>query len=385
MKGSNRLSYKFELEQPSRVVFGCGTRHLLSDAIHRKDTVALVCGSTTLVSNGCADEIMERLECDKIDLVQIPSCEPTLDTINGLTEQLVAGNYSTVIGLGGGSTLDSVKACSVLSNQSASTDVLNYLEGVGAGHELKATGRTTILLPTTAGTGSEATKNAVIYSPEHRVKKSIRSPLLLPKLVIIDPELHTSCDVKTTTYSGMDAITQCFESYISSRSTAYTRTIALDGFKLGIMNIVGAIRSPRNLDSRAAMAHCAFNSGVSLANAGLGVAHGLSSALGVAANLSHGEACAILLPFAAKLNQEFCTAGYCQLANAIGLQTPQELTSHLRSLCGVLKIPDKLTAVGLSLDDLPDIVGRSYGNSMAGNPFRPEPSQLVDALISYYG
>ncbi len=379
------MSYKFKLEQPSHVVFGRGTRRVLSDAVPRSDTVALICGSRTLESNGCTDEIMGRLNCDKLDLVQIPSCEPTLQTINELTEKLRAGNYGTVIGLGGGSTLDSVKACSVLSNQAHSTDVLGYLEGVGAGYELKDVGRNTILLPTTAGTGSEATKNAVIYSPKHRVKKSIRSPLLLPDLVIIDPELHMSCGVKTTTYSGMDAITQCFESFISCRSNPYTRSLALDGFRLGIMNIIPAIRTPDALESRTAMAHCAFNSGVSLANAGLGVAHGLSAALGVAANLSHGESCAILLPFAASLNQEYCSASYCQLAKSIGLQTAQDLTSHLQSLCRLLKIPHNFTTIGINPKDLPDIVGRSYGNSMAGNPFRPEPSRLVEALMEYFG
>lgn len=385
LKERRRLSYKFKLDQPARVLFGCGARKHLSGVIKHDDVVALVCGSRTLISNGVVEEIKSRLSCDTLDIIPLPSCEPTLTTVNALTTRLKSCNYSKVIGLGGGSTLDSVKASSIVASQPNSSDVLDYLEGIGRGFELAPLGPKTILLPTTAGTGSEATKNAVIFSPQHQVKKSIRSSLLLPSLAIIDPELHASCNANITTQSGMDAITQCFESFISIRATEYTRTLAIEGFRLGIDNIDRAVQSPKDMDARTALAHSAFNSGVSLANSGLGVAHGLSAAFGAAANLTHGASCAILLPFAATLNQEYCRDSYCRLATAIGLRTADQLTAHIRELCGRLAIPTTLDEIGLTAEMLPDVVERSYGNSMSGNPFRPEPGALVDELIRFFG
>ena len=385
LKESNRLSYKFHLEQPARVLFGRGARKHLGDVIKPDDVAALVCGSRTLIANGAVEEIKSNLACDTVDLIQLPSCEPTITTVNDLTTKLKSVNYSKVIGLGGGSTLDSVKASSIVARQPGSTDISDYLEGIGQGFELTTPGPEIILLPTTAGTGSEATKNAVILSSEHQVKKSIRSPLLLPSFVIIDPELHASCNATITTHSGMDAITQCFESFISIRATEYTRTLAMAGFKLGIENIIQAIQFPNDLDARTALAHCAFNSGVSLANSGLGVAHGLSAAFGDTANLSHGASCSILLPFAATLNQKYCNESYCQLATAIGLRTADQLTAHIRNLCDLLQVPSKLADVGLTAEALPKIVERSYGNSMSGNPFRPEPGKLAAELITFFG
>lgn len=377
------MTYSFHLRQPSLVLFGPNARKELPELISRDDRIAVVCGSNTLINNGVVSDLTESIKGDTT-LLHLESHEPTVQSINTLTEHLRTGAFTKVIGIGGGSTLDSVKASAALVNQPEGSEVLNFLEGIGSGLPLDQPGIPTILMPTTAGTGAEATQNAVVFSSQHQVKKSLRSFMLLPEAVVIDPTLHVSCSFNTTTHSGLDAITQCFESYISCRATEYTKRLSLHGFKLGVENILQAANHPKDLSARTAMAHCAFNSGVALANSGLGVAHGIAAALGSAAAISHGESCAFLLPFAAKLNESYCTSDYAKLSKAIGLHAPGELPNYLATLCRSLKVRSTLESLQIPQDLVAPIVERSYGNSMHGNPFLPEPERLVDALIGYY-
>ena len=377
------MSYEFNLEQPTNVAFGPTTIRRLGEILPPHSNIALVCGSNTLYSNGTVEYVTTLIR-GSVTSIQIESQEPTIESVDELTKTLSQESYDYVIALGGGSTLDSVKASAALTTQTPSDSVLAYLEGIGRGKKLTKPGIPTILIPTTAGTGTEATKNAVIYSPEHQVKKSLRSSLLFPHAVIIDPTLQASCKKHTTINSGMDAITQCFESYVSIRATEYTRTLARHGFKLGILNIIQAVDCPNDLEARTAMAHCAFNSGIALANGGLGVAHGISAALCSAARLSHGEACAILLPFAAKLNYSSCPDRYLELANAVGLSDGQTLIDRICQIVDQLGVKKSITEIGIEPKDVPSIVERSYGNSMSGNPFRPEPDYLAEQLLNYY-
>lgn len=377
------VSYEFSLEQPTNIAFGASAIHRLNDTLPPNSCTALVCGSNTLFANGTVQHFIDLIG-GSVTPIQIGSHEPTLESVDDLTESLCQGQYDYVIALGGGSTLDSVKASAVLATQSPTRNVLSYLEGIGSGKQLSNPGIPTILIPTTAGTGTEVTKNSVIYSPEHRVKKSLRSRLLFANVVIINPALHTSCSQHVTIRSGMDAITQCFESYISARATEYTRPLAKRGFQLGLANILQAVEHPDDLGARTAMAHSAFNSGIALANGGLGVAHGVSAALGVAANLSHGEACAILLPFAAKLNYSTCPDRYDELAKAVGLDHGVELIDTIHKLSERLGMNKSFLDLGIKPADVPAIVKLSYGNSMNGNPFMPEPDYLTEQLLYYY-
>lgn len=377
------MSYEFNLEQPTNIIFGPTVIRRLGDLLPQNSNIALVCGSNTLHSNGTVEHVTTLMK-GSVTSIQIDSHEPTLDSVDELTQTLSQESYDYVIALGGGSTLDSVKASAALMTQTDSGSVLAYLEGIGQGKKLTKPGIPTILVPTTAGTGTEVTKNAVIYSPKHRVKKSLRSRLLFPHAVIIDPTLQASCNRHTTINSGMDAITQCFESYISIRATEYTRTIAKHGFQLGLSSILQAVNCPDDLLARTAMAHCAFNSGIALANGGLGVAHGISAALGSTAQLSHGESCAILLPFAAKLNHSSCPDRYSELANAVGLSDGRAIIDRICQIAEQLGIKNSFAEIGIQPNDVASIVERSYGNSMSGNPFRPEPDYLAEQMLSYY-
>ena len=377
------MAYEFNLEQPTDIVFGPLAIRRLGELLPRNSNAAIVCGSNTLHSNGTVEHVT-GLAKGSVTPIRIDSHEPTLDSVDELTQTLSQDSYDFVIALGGGSTLDSVKASAALTAQTPNRGVLAYLEGIGQGKKLTKPGIPTILIPTTAGTGTEATKNAVIYSPEHRVKKSLRSRLLFPHAVIIDPTLQTSCNRQTTINSGMDAITQCFESYISIRATEYTRPLAKHGFQLGLSSILQAVNCPEDLQARTAMAHCAFNSGIALANGGLGVAHGISAALGSTARLSHGESCAILLPFAAKLNYSSCPNRYLELANAVGLSEGPALVDCILQIAEQLGVKKSFTEIGINTKEVHSIVERSYGNSMSGNPFRPEPDYLAEQMLSYY-
>lgn len=370
-------------QQPRNILFGSGARWRLADLLAGQRQVALVCGSRTLRDSGVIDEIVTALE-SPCDIIQLPSHEPTIDSVNRLTNQLKACPISSIVAVGGGSTIDSAKASAVLARQTQGANVLDFLEGLGDKTLSEKRGIPLYALPTTAGTGAEVTMNAVVASPEHHVKKSLRSPLLFPETVIVDPELQLSCPRQVTINSGMDAITQCFESYISCRATSFTRPLSREGFRLGMQNITRVVEVPNDLGARTAMSHCALNSGLALANGGLGVAHGIAAVLGDAAGLSHGAACAILLPFAAHLNLPHCKSDFETLATDIGLSSAEALVEHISTISSMLGVPTNFTELGVNRSSIADIVTRSYGNSMRGNPFCPEPEFLVEQIHEFY-
>ncbi|NBT13628.1 MAG: iron-containing alcohol dehydrogenase, partial [Planctomycetia bacterium] len=172
-----------------------------------------------------------------------------------------------------------------------------HLEGVGQ----RTIGRwplPVVAVPTTAGTGAEATRNAVIACPRRRFKKSMRSPLMVPRAAVIDAELGVDCDHATTAAAGLDAITQLIESFVCRFARPVPRALVLDALPRALAALPRALADRADVDARAALAHAAFLSGVALANSGLGMAHGVAAALGIECGTPHGLACAVMLPTA---------------------------------------------------------------------------------------
>lgn len=244
-----------------------------------------------------------------------------------------------------------------------------------------------IALPTTAGTGSEATKNAVISVDSPYCKKSLRSEKMIPQTVIIDPELTLTVPPKVTAESGMDAITQLLESYISRRANSYTKTLCVEGLKYALPHIETAYTDGDNLEARTAMAYAAYLSGVSLANSGLGMAHGVAAALGAICNVSHGLACAVMLPIALRTNLEAVGEELAILSKELYLtdsdsssRSVASIQNKIQNLCELLEIPSRLDQLGVEESQIEQIALGSRGNSMNGNPKELTDQELITIL-----
>ncbi len=295
----------FNFASIPHINFGPGAITQLFDIITRfGKNVLFVIGEKSIKKSGKWNEIIKNLENISINYYYISvSGEPSPTLIDNIVNQYRHKNPDLVVGIGGGSVTDAGKAISAMMLKNDS--VKNYLEGVGT---KKYDGRKIpyIAIPTTSGTGSEATKNAVIseIGPEG-FKKSLRHDNLIPNYAIIDPELMISCPPSVTAACGMDAFTQLIEAYTSNKSNPMTDSLAYSGMKYMKEAIIPACTtSPSDVNIRSLMAYGSLISGISLANAGLGIIHGLASPIGGFFKIPHGVVCGTLLAESTKMNIE---------------------------------------------------------------------------------
>ena len=287
------------------IIFGAGKLNELYNIIPKYgNNVLFVIGGSSLNKSGKWDEITIILEDKSVQFSSISiSNEPSPTLIDNNVAKFREKNIDLVIGIGGGSVTDAGKAISAMLTKNDS--IKNYLEGVGNKvHDGKKVPY--IAIPTTSGTGSEATKNAVIseIGPEG-FKKSLRHDNFIPDIAIIDPELMISCPPSVSAACGMDAFTQLLEAYVSSNSSPITDTLAYNGMKYINESILLAYSDgASDVNIRAKMAYGSLMSGITLANAGLGIIHGLASPVGGLFNIPHGVVCGTLLAEATKLNIE---------------------------------------------------------------------------------
>jgi alcohol dehydrogenase class IV len=280
-----------------------------------------------------------------------------------------------VIGVGGGSAIDLAKAVAALATNTHGESVVDFLEGVGRGLTIEREPLPMLAMPTTSGTGSEATKNSVISCYEPKFKKSLRSDAMVPRAVLVDPELATFCPRDVTVSCGMDAITQLIESYISRRAQPIPRAVAIASLPSAVGALPMLLDDPMSRPAREAMAQAALMSGMALANSGLGMAHGVAAALGVHARVPHGLACAVMLPVALAANRAVCEREYAALERAIepgsfrsDAEDADAFVARIQMLCERVGVPQKLSALGVERGQLDEIVHGSRGNSMDGNP-----------------
>ena len=388
---------KYDLLMPRQVLFGWGRRTEVGQrAAALGNRVFIVCGSRSLRAAGVLDSIEASLLSSGLmvfDLGTI-SREPEVEDVDAMVSRLreLGGGQpgDVVLAIGGGAALDLGKAVSALATNPHSDTVRDFLEGVGRGLQITERPLPLIAMPTTSGTGSEATKNAVISSQSGKFKKSLRSDWMIPAVALIDPELTVTCPRNITAWSGMDAITQLIESLITPKSTAITRALCWEGLRSAIPWLKRACDEHDCRPAREAMAHAAFLSGVTLANAGLGMAHGVAAALGVHCQVPHGLACATLLPTALRVNRSHCESALAEMAplfESRAWPTPAaaaEFTIEAITQLGRdLGVPERLRDLGVRQDQLAELVPASRGNSMNGNP-RPlsdaELREILEAL-----
>lgn len=378
---------------PRQVVFGWGRRSELGGLLQSlASRVWLVPGSRTLVASPVWKEILEDLATNRIEVEQLPviSHEPLTEDVDGPVIDIRRKGIKEddiVLAIGGGSAIDLGKAIAGLVTQADFRTVVDYLEGVGTGKKLVNKPMPFVALPTTAGTGSEATRNAVISSVEPAYKKSLRSPGLVPEMVVIDPELTVTASRSTTVSCGMDALTQLLESYLSCRATSQTRALALEGLT-GFPEALRRVATGHSDRSdRERLSYGAYLSGLTLANGGLGIAHGIAAALGIQSQTPHGLACAVLLPLALKMNYEACVEQLAVIGRLwdpmIGNDDRTAAESVLRvvdSLLNDLEIPRQLGELGVEREEIPALVRGSHGNSRQGNPIPLDDVQIHKEL-----
>jgi alcohol dehydrogenase class IV len=385
----------FDFFSPQKIIFGWGRRAEIGAAAQPLGRRAfLVVGSRTLERSGAIADLEERLRATGIETHRAAAIdhEPLVTDVDEATARLrdqkpVSGDF--LIAVGGGSAIDLAKAVGAMTPQTESATVKDYLEGVGRGLKLVAPPLPLLAMPTTGGTGTEATKNAVISSAavDPPFKKSLRDERLVPRVVLIDPELSTGVSPATTAWTGLDAITQLIESYITKNARPIPQAFCLEGLRLALPAVERAVRNGGDRAAREAMAQAALFSGMALANSGLGLAHGVAAALGVHCRVPHGLACAVMLPTALKANRDVSREGLARLARyALQLSEPDdtaaaaELVQTIDDLCAQLNVPRRLGDLGVRREQLPALVAGSHGNSLSGNP-RPIGDVELHALL----
>jgi alcohol dehydrogenase class IV len=335
-------------------------------------------------------KLIESIRSAGIDLEIISvAAEPDLAW---LTTAISVGRQfepEVVVGIGGGSAIDGAKALSALIANSGAP--LRYLEVVGDGAAMENAPLPMIAVPTTSGTGAEVTKNAVISVPEHRRKVSLRDHRMLPELALVDPVLTIGLPLEITAATGLDALTQVIEPYLSSKSNPMTDAICREGISRAANALPKLLKGAENYTLREDMALTSVFGGMALANSGLGAVHGLAGVLGGWCGAPHGALCGRLLPAVLRVNanaiSEHGDTGletrFRDVARWLTGRTEMDgLTMHLEELLSLGRIAG-LAEMGLSKHDIPDVAKAArVSSSMKGNPVPLNQSELEDVLKS---
>jgi alcohol dehydrogenase class IV len=314
------------------------------------------------------------------------AAEPTVELARAGAAAAREHGADVVAAIGGGSVIDLGKAVAMLLGNGG--DPLDYLEVVGSGQKITRPAVPLLAVPTTAGTGAEVTANAVLVSPAHRVKASLRSPLMIPRVALVDPELTASCPPPVTAASGLDALTQCLEPFVSNRANPLTDGLAREGLRRAAAGLRAAYADGSDLGARADMAMCSLLGGIALANAKLGAVHGLAGVIGGTADVTHGMACAALLAPVIEANVRALRSGRAgHLALDRYTEAARLLTGNpvaaiddglawIRETVALLAVPG-LAAFGLQPQDADEVAAQAArSSSMRGNPVALSDSDL---------
>lgn len=379
----------FTFATAAQIVFGIGSfgqlGHLASSL---GDRVLLVTG-TGKAGPERAHENLQRAGLFVEDFVV--DGEPDIAMVQKATRFARDKNCNCVVSFGGGSVIDTGKAVSALLTNKG--EVLNYLEVVGKGLPLSERAAPCIAVPTTSGTGSEVTKNAVIQVPEKRVKVSLRSSLMIPSIALIDPELTVTMPPAVTASTGMDALTQVLEPFVSKFANAMTDMFCIEGLEHAGRALRIAFRDGRNLEARKDMAWSSLLGGLALANCKLGAVHGFAGPIGGMFEAPHGAVCAKLLPGVVKANikalmmrdaESPIPERYHQVARILTRDQNASIESGaiwLESLTNELRIPG-LSTYGIGEMDLLSVIEKArYSSSMKGNPVALSDEEMINILV----
>jgi alcohol dehydrogenase class IV len=380
----------FEFATATRILFGAGRLAEAPESVKALGArkVLLVTGR----SPSRAEPLREALERLGLPTVRLSvEGEPTVELAREGTATALAEGCDAVVALGGGSALDAGKAIAALAPHGG--EPLDYLEVVGRGRALTRPSLPLVAIPTTAGTGSEVTRNAVLGVKDARVKASLRGPLMLPRLALVDPELLVGAPAPVLASSGLDALSQLIEPFLSARAQPLTDALAREGMRRSARSLRRAVLEGPDAAAREDLALASLLGGLCLANAGLGAVHGFAAPLGGMFEAPHGAVCAALLPATLAVNLR---ALRTRAPEHPALPRFQEvaalLTGHpearaedgiawLEELCRALGVPG-LRRYGLTEAELPELVARARAaSSMKANPLTLTDEELTELAL----
>lgn len=374
---------RFDFATATRIIFGEGTAASLPELVRSFGVRALV------VTGSSRDRAQWLIAALSAETMAVPG-EPTVDLVREGARLVRGAGCDVVVSIGGGSAIDAGKAIAAIATNGG--EPLDFLEVVGRGKAIEKQPLPFLAAPTTAGTGSEVTRNAVLASPEHGIKASLRSPLMLAKVALIDPELTWSLPAHVTAYTGLDALTQLIEPYVSARANPITDSLCLDGMGRAAGALGRACRDGSDKDARREMALASLLGGLALANAGLGVVHAFAGPLGGSSDAPHGALCAALLPCGMAANIAALRAraslhpaleryvAIARLLTGRSDASAEDGVDWVRALCVELEIPP-LRRWGIARADLPQAAEKAArASSMQANPLALTADELLAAV-----
>ena len=379
---TRRTEVRFEFATAERILFGEGVTREVPAAARAFGKRAL------LVTGAAADRaapLRSALEAAGVACVPFAIAgEPTIDLIRSAPRVC-----DLVIAFGGGSALDAGKAIAAMIANPG--DVMDYLEAIGRGQPLPHAAAPCIAIPTTAGTGSEVTRNAVLASPEHRVKASLRSAGMLPRLAVVDPELTYSLPREITASIGLDALTQLIEPYVGIRANPMTDALCVEGIRRAARALPRVCAHGADREARSEMAWASLAGGMALANAGLGAVHGFAAPIGGMWPAPHGAVCAALLPLVLEVNvravRERAPERLARFDEVARLLTGRphavaaDAVAWIEALVRELQIPP-LRAYGVTEADIPLLVQKAEkASSTKGNPVVLTREELTEIAM----
>jgi alcohol dehydrogenase class IV len=379
----------FEFATATRILFGPGKR---------REAVPLMAemGKRALLVTGTAPRVVDEFDAALRDRGVTTttfgvSGEPTIEMVADATSMARSIGVDLVVSLGGGSAIDAGKAVAAMLANGG--ELLDYVEVIGGGKPITKPSVPYVAVPTTAGTGSEVTRNAVLASHEHRVKVSLRSPLMLARLAVVDPELTLTVPPAVTASTGLDALTQLIEPYVCNAPNPLTDAICREGIPRAARSLRRAFEDGSDAAAREDMAVASLFGGLALANAKLGAVHGLAAPLGGMFPAPHGAVCARLLPLVMRTNvralesrapESLPLRRYAEIARLLTgdlSATADDGAAWVEDLCANLAIPP-LSNYGLSRAGIPDVVSQAArASSMKGNPIPLTDGEVSDILV----
>ena len=371
---------------PTEIIAGKGCLvELGRTAAALGDRAMIVCGQSFARRSGLLDRLLTYLGNESMitSIFDGVKGEADLDTVDqgrALAQQHAA---EVIIGVGGGSAMDTAKAIAGLAPLPGTC--YEYHNG----RPLEHPGLAFVAIPTTAGTGSEATKNAVLIDPQSKVKKSIRDDSWFARVALMDPETTVSMPPEITANTGSDALCQAIEAYTSIGANAITDALAMQAISLIGQNLEQAFQHGNDLDAREQVMMGSLMAGMAMASARLGGVHGMAHPLGSHFDIPHGAVCGLLLPHTMCYNLDYAKEKYATVGHLMGLPTRAanpndnalETVDHVQELLLRIGVPEHLSAFGVTVDDFPAIIAESLpSGSLKHNP-RPLAAQDVQAIL----
>ena len=381
---------RFEFTTVTRIIFGSSTLKEAGVITKEFGARALIVTGSKPERAAPLTEILQRAGVSSV-LFSV-SGEPAITTVEQGVTLAKRERCDTVISFGGGSAIDTGKAIAAMLTNPG--ELLDYLEIIGRAKNLTQPPAPFIAIPTTAGTGAEVTRNAVLASPEHRVKVSLRSPLMLPRIALVDPELTLGLPRDITAASGLDALTQLIEPYLSCRANPMTDALCIEGIRHAARSLRRACENGNDLAAREDMALASLWSGKALANAGLGAVHGFAGPIGGMFTAPHGSVCAALLPHVMAMNlralRERQPDGealrkFGEVARLLTNDTNANADDGVRWLAALvqdLQIPP-LSRYGITPAHTTELIEKAAAaSSMKGNPLPLTADELKEVLTA---